>query len=59
MAEKTQSQPLFIEENEQLAVKVWNHPCLNDKAKKNHIKKNACLHAWAGVCSELDILENG
>jgi len=50
---------LSLEQEEKLAQKVQNFPCIFDKADKGHKEKDVVINAWNEVAKSLEFVENG
>jgi len=50
---------LSIQQEEILAFKVKEYPCLFDKTNKGYKEKDCVANAWKEVTDSLEFIENG
>ena len=53
------AQTLALSQEEKLAEKVKEYPCLYDKKAKGHKERDVMKNAWQSVADQLVFAENG
>ena len=56
---KSRGASLLLHQEELLAEKVKQYPCLFDKSKKAYKERDVVKNAWEAVASSLEFVENG